>query len=199
MGTFLNSNSIQWTMNTKGFYLLFLWTRNKIVLLKINTFSKLFSSSSRIFLRLFFLSSSSISSSRFSNSSISSVVIPTSKHGWLSTYKIKHLIEAGVMHEAGYVDYLEYHFPFRYFTSVQYIIWEVLVAFQRKFLTIWGALIYLYIVCIYLFDFNNWVGWLCCVDRICNPVAIKLLVYGLLTWHIFYVFTSWKVLHLYFF
>ena len=34
--------------------------------------------------------------------------------------------------------------------------------------------------------FNDWVGWLCCVDRIVpdaiyKPVTIKLLVSGLLT------------------
>ena len=48
--------------------------------------------------------------------------------------------------------------------------------------------LYTYIAYITLFQFNDWVGWLCCVyrnasDAIHNHVAIKLLVSGILTLH----------------
>ena len=49
--------------------------------------------------------------------------------------------------------------------------------------------------CVYSFYFNNWVGWRCCVDRFAPNVihdtllatSIKLMVSGLLTWHMCYV------------
>ena len=49
-----------------------------------------------------------------------------------------YLTEAGVMLEAGYVYSIlstKYHFPFSYFTSVHFIIWEVLLANTHGFLT----------------------------------------------------------------
>ena len=56
------------------------------------------------------------------------------------------LTEAGVMHEAGYVDYLEHLVPLliQIFTSCLFFpIWEVLLANARWFLTSWGTYIFI--------------------------------------------------------
>ena len=109
------------------------------------------------------------------------------------------------MHEEVYVNSIwitYYHFPSGWFTSVRFIIWEVRLAIVRWCLTSCGT--YMCNAYITLFYFNDWVGWLCCVDKIVhedihNPVDAKLLV----TWHICYMcapaLTSWHVFHLYLF
>ena len=56
------------------------------------------------------------------------------------------LTEAGAMHEAGNVCSVwstYYHFPMWYFTSIHFIIWEVLLPIARWFLTSWGTYIFI--------------------------------------------------------
>ena len=106
------------------------------------------------------------------------------------------LAEAGVVRVAGYVDsYLEHLVPLLIWILTCcpfYIIWEVLLAYARWFLTSWGTYIFIMHAYIYLFYFINWGGWRCwwtdfVPEAIHNPVATKLLVSGLLTRFIYCV------------
>ena len=70
------------------------------------------------------------------------------------------LTEVGVMHEAGYVDYLEHLVPLLIWILTScpfYILWEVLLADARRFLTSRGTYIFTMHAYIFLY-FNDWGG-----------------------------------------
>ena len=61
-----------------------------------------------------------------------------------------------------------------YFLS-NFHFWEVLLFIARLFLISWGTCSFIMHECIYLFNFNNWVGWFFNVDKIVS-YAIHNLV-----------------------